>query len=54
MKQLNRYEMSWSQADCAWMVVYAHDLEEAEAKFEDGDYVLENEDETQDVEEEEE
>lgn len=39
--------MSWSQSDRAWMVVYAHDLEEAEAKFENGDYVLENDEETQ-------
>jgi len=39
-KKLNRYLMSWSQADNAWMVVYAHTLEEAQEKFEDGDYVL--------------
>ena len=39
--KLNRYEMAWSQADHAWMVVYAHDLREAEGKFEAGDYVLE-------------
>ncbi len=41
MAKLNRYVMSWSQADCGWMVVYAHDLTEAEAKFEDGDYNIE-------------
>lgn len=44
MVKMNRYEMCWSQADYAWMVVYAHDLREAEEKFEDGDYVLEGED----------
>ena len=38
-RKLNRYEMCYSQADCAWMVVYAHDLNEAEEKFENGDYV---------------
>ena len=42
-RKLNRYEMCYSQADCAWMVVYAHDLNEAEEKFENGDYVLEEE-----------
>lgn len=41
--KLNRYQMSWSQADGAWMVVYAHDLNEAQEKFEDGEYVLEDE-----------
>ena len=40
-KKMNRYVMCWSQADSAWMVVYAACLEDAEAKFEDGDYVLE-------------
>ena len=30
--------------DCGWMVVYAHDLEEAEEKFENGEYVIEPED----------
>jgi len=43
-QKLNRYQMSWSQADCGWMVVYAHDLREAEEKFEDGEYVIEPED----------
>lgn len=42
--KLERYKMGWSQADNAWMVVYAQCLEEAEEKFEDGEYVLENED----------
>lgn len=41
--QLHRYVMGWSQADSAWMVVYAHDLEEAEAMFENGEYQIENE-----------
>lgn len=40
-KKLGRFVMSWSQADCAWMVVYAHDLREAEEKFEDGEYEIE-------------
>ena len=43
MKKMNRYVMGWSQADSMWMVVYAHDLEEAEEKFEDGIYELEDE-----------
>ena len=43
-KNLNRYQMSWSQADGAWMVVYATCLEEAEMLFEDGEYVLEEDD----------
>lgn len=38
---MKRYVMGWSQADCGWMVVYAHDLNEAEEKFEDGDYTIE-------------
>ena len=41
MKKLSRYEMCWSQANNAWMVVYARTLEEAQQKFEDGEYVLE-------------
>ena len=40
---MNRYEMAWSQADGGWMVVYARDLNEAEAKFEDGEYTIEYE-----------
>ena len=43
--ELNRYEMGWSQADHAWMVVYAHDMREAEGKFEDGEFELEEPDE---------
>lgn len=38
---LKRYEMGWSDADKAWMVVYAHDLDEAQSKFENMDYELE-------------
>ena len=41
MAKLNRYVMSYSQADGAWMVVYARDLNEAEEKFENGNYELE-------------
>ena len=33
---MNRYVMSWSQADSMWMVVYAATLEDAEEMFEDG------------------
>lgn len=40
----HRYVMSWSQADNGWMVVYARDIKEAEMKFEDGDYTIEDED----------
>lgn len=39
--KLNRYEMGWSQADNAYMVVYATDENEANEKFEDGIYTLE-------------
>ena len=52
--ELNRYEMAWSQADHAWMVVYAHDMREAEGKFEDGEFELEEPDEDEDEDEEEE
>lgn len=37
----HRYVMSYSQADGAWMVVYAPSLEDAERRWEDGVYVLE-------------
>ena len=40
---MKRYVMAWSQAACAWMVVYASCLEEAEELFENGEYVIENE-----------
>ena len=38
--KLHRYDMGWSQADGGWMVVWARDLNEAEAKFENGDYEI--------------
>lgn len=37
--------MNWSQAECGWQVVYANDLNEAEEKYENGDYVIEEDDE---------
>ena len=40
---MERYVMGWSQADNGWMVVYADDLEEAEAKFENGEFTIEEE-----------
>ena len=40
---IHRFEMSWSQAEHVWLVVYAHDLNEAEEKFENGEYVKEGE-----------
>lgn len=40
--RLHRYNMGWSQADNGWIIVYAHDLREAETLFEDGDYEIEN------------
>lgn len=40
--KMNRYVMSWSQADSMWMVVYAATLEDAEEMFEDGIYELED------------
>ena len=40
--RMNRYVMSWSQADSMWMVVYAATLEDAEEMFEDGIYELED------------
>ena len=43
MKKLNRYAMAWSQGEQMWMVVYAHDLREAEEKFENGDHTYEEE-----------
>lgn len=46
-EKLNRYQMGWSQADGGWIVVYAHDLEEAEMLFEEGDYVIEEDDEAE-------
>ena len=40
---LMRYEMAYSQAEHGWLVVYARTLEEAQEKFENGEYVLESE-----------
>ena len=40
-KGIKRYVMSWSQAHAMWVVVYAHDLDEAEARFENGEFVYE-------------
>ena len=42
-KKLNRYEMSYSQAECGWMVVYANSYEEALELFENGEYEIESE-----------
>ena len=39
--KLIRYDMGWSQADNGWIVVYAHSLDEAEMKFEAGEYQIE-------------
>jgi len=43
VEKLNRYVMGWSQAYCGWMVVYAECLEDAEAKFENGECTIEEE-----------
>ena len=32
--------MGWSQAEGGWMVVYANDLNEAQEKFENGEYEI--------------
>ena len=42
-EQVHRYVMSYSQAEGGWAVVYARDIEEAEEKFENGDYEIEDE-----------
>lgn len=42
-RKLNRYQMAWSQADSAWLVVYAESFEEARAKYENGEYTIETE-----------
>ena len=52
--ELNRYEMGWSQAEHAWMVVYAHDMREAEGKCEDGEFELEEPDEDEEDDEDDE
>lgn len=38
---MKKYQMEYSQAESGWMVVYADSLEEAEEKFENGEYVIE-------------
>ena len=35
--------MSYSQAHSAWLVVYADCMEEAKEKFENGEFVIEDE-----------
>lgn len=42
--KLNRYNMGWSQAYGAWMVVYAFCYEDALEKYENGEYFLEESD----------
>lgn len=37
----NRYIMGWSQAYASYIVVYAPSLEDAEEKFENGEFVYE-------------
>ncbi len=39
----NRYVMGWSQAEGGWMIVYAETLEDADEKFENGEYTIEDE-----------
>lgn len=41
--ETHRYVMSWSQAEGGWAVVYAHNVREAEEKFENEDYTIESE-----------
>ena len=38
---MEKYQMGWSQADGGWMVVKANSLEEAEEKFENGEFEIE-------------
>lgn len=38
-----RFVMNYSQADGAWQVVYANDFSEANEKYENGEYVIEEE-----------
>ena len=40
----NRYVMGYSQAEQSDMIVYAHTYEEALAKFENGEYITEEQD----------
>lgn len=37
---MQEYQMGWSQADGGWMVVKANSLEEAEEKFENGEFEI--------------
>ena len=41
MAKLNRYVMGWSQAYASYMVVYATSLEDAEERFENGEFTYE-------------
>lgn len=36
-----RYQMGYSQAEAGYMVVYASSIDEAESKFENGEYQIE-------------
>lgn len=38
---MQRYYMCYSQAEGGWCVVYARTYEEAEEKWENGDYTIE-------------
>lgn len=40
----NRYVMGYSEAEQSDMIVYAPTYEEALAKFENGEYIIEDED----------
>lgn len=42
-KKQNRYVMSYSEAMCMDMVVYANTLDEANEKFENGEFIYEEE-----------
>lgn len=39
---MNKYQLCWSQAEGGWVTVYASDLREAEEKFKNGEYTIEN------------
>ena len=45
---MNRYVMGYSQADACNMIVFADSYEEAEMKFESGEFLLEDEEPSQD------
>lgn len=38
---MEKYQMGWSQAEGGWMVVYANGLNEAQEKFENGEFEIE-------------